>query len=687
MNFYHPEFLYGLIALIIPLIIHLFNFKRFKKVYFTNLAFLRDIQQQSKRHSQWRHLLVMFMRMLFIAAIVLAFAGPYLSNDGEGLKQSDESYVNVFLDNSFSMEARGQEGSLFEEARSEARKIALAYKPSDHFRLLSNEPYSFSRSFVSREVFLEQLQEIEIGKSGISFDKIPQYLIHDDDLKKSSPEQLFLISDFQKKQAFTNHWEVDSNLEISLVPLISASQGNIFIDSVWLEVPLLQPNQIVELHFRLQNQSDVPLEDFPLILKVANSQKSVVSISVDAFASAQSSFVFRTDTAGYYPATIEIQDFPIVYDDQFFCSFFVQETIDVLLISSVKANQDIKTYLESDSVYHADYMEENSIDYGTFSKYSTIILNGLNKYSTGLLIEIQKFVKSGHNVILIPSANSEQAQLNNAYKALSLPQVSAKDTLFRFMKNFDLQSPEFKDIFELNQGQKGLDFNTDLPYFKMHFVLNEMISPLSDVLIEDETNASILIKSLIGEGKVYGFYTPFDNSLSNFSAHAVFVPVLFNLFRQINIDPKLYFFLGQAEDFTLSYFPDNEDGILKMRHWSDSVEFIPQSVFHQGHLNLNFQQSPEQAGIYQLYDHEKLISFLSFNFDRNESFLSYFTKSELAELLKENNWKNVKILDLQNETINQYITTNKDGLQLWKLFILFALGFLIIELFLLRYSK
>ena len=78
MQFVNPLFLLGLLAISIPVIIHLFNFRKFRKVYFTNVKFIEELRQQTQKHSQLKHLLVLLMRILAIVSLVLAFAQPYI---------------------------------------------------------------------------------------------------------------------------------------------------------------------------------------------------------------------------------------------------------------------------------------------------------------------------------------------------------------------------------------------------------------------------------------------------------------------------------------------------------------------------------------------------------------------------------------------------------------------------------
>ncbi len=77
MHFIHPWYLTGLLALAIPIIIHLFNFHRYKKIYFTNVRFLEVLQTETRRTSRLRNIILLLLRMLFITAVVLAFAQPY----------------------------------------------------------------------------------------------------------------------------------------------------------------------------------------------------------------------------------------------------------------------------------------------------------------------------------------------------------------------------------------------------------------------------------------------------------------------------------------------------------------------------------------------------------------------------------------------------------------------------------
>src|SRR6202008_351487 len=101
MSFVYPAFLYSLFAILIPIIIHLFNFRKYKTVYFTNVKFLRELKQESQSKSRLKELLILLSRILAISCLVLAFAQPVIVDKNSKVKVGQKA-VGIFIDNSFS---------------------------------------------------------------------------------------------------------------------------------------------------------------------------------------------------------------------------------------------------------------------------------------------------------------------------------------------------------------------------------------------------------------------------------------------------------------------------------------------------------------------------------------------------------------------------------------------------------
>ena len=109
MKFVHPGFLWALFALAIPIIIHLFNFRRYKVIYFSSLKFIKHVDQQTRSTQKLKHLLILALRLLAITALVLAFAQPYFPVERSG-NGGGKPVLAIYIDNSFSMTAKGTEG-------------------------------------------------------------------------------------------------------------------------------------------------------------------------------------------------------------------------------------------------------------------------------------------------------------------------------------------------------------------------------------------------------------------------------------------------------------------------------------------------------------------------------------------------------------------------------------------------
>ena len=162
MIFGAPVFLWGLLALAIPVVVHLFQFRRYKKVYFSNVDRLSELRSESRRQSTLRRWLVLLMRSLALLFLALAFAQPSLPGRDRTL-HSGATVVSVYLDNSVSMENSSSDGSQLEAAKQKAREIVAAYRPGDRYQLLSNTLSGDEFRWLSREEFLDAVDELAIA--------------------------------------------------------------------------------------------------------------------------------------------------------------------------------------------------------------------------------------------------------------------------------------------------------------------------------------------------------------------------------------------------------------------------------------------------------------------------------------------------------------------------------------------
>ena len=225
MEFVNPSFLYGLLAIAIPIIIHLFNFRKFKRIAFTNVRFLKEVKEETQSKSKIKHLLILLSRILAIAFLVLAFAQPYLP--AEKSETYNKNAVSIFIDNSFSMDAEGETGRLFEVAKKYANDIAASYSNTDKFQLVTNDFEGKHRHFFNREEFLEIVVDVESSPISRNVSEIIKRQTTDLAAKENFNKVIYFLSDFQESTTDLEQLQTETGITTNFVPILSNSKNNI----------------------------------------------------------------------------------------------------------------------------------------------------------------------------------------------------------------------------------------------------------------------------------------------------------------------------------------------------------------------------------------------------------------------------------------------------------------------------
>ncbi|MFY7728341.1 MAG: BatA domain-containing protein, partial [Flavobacterium sp.] len=157
MQFKHPDILYFLFLLIIPVLVHLFQLRRFKKQYFTNVRFLKELNMQTRKSSVIKKWLLLATRLLLLAALIIAFAQPFFKAKDDD-KRSNE--LVVLLDNSFSMQAKGNRGELLKRA---VQDLLENTPENQQFSLITNNGAWWDTDIKSVQKDLQNLQYTDVA--------------------------------------------------------------------------------------------------------------------------------------------------------------------------------------------------------------------------------------------------------------------------------------------------------------------------------------------------------------------------------------------------------------------------------------------------------------------------------------------------------------------------------------------
>jgi hypothetical protein len=681
MQFVNPYLLFGLFAVAVPVVIHLFNFRRFKRVYFTNVRFIKDIQLQTQKQSRLKHLIILALRILAVISVVLAFSQPFIPFSAKKSNREAGSAISIYVDNSFSMEAQSDQGQLLDNARVRATEIASAYKPSDLYQILTNDFEGIHQHLGNRDEFSEFLDNVTISPAVKNLSEVQRRQI---DLLANAPTRnklIYIVSDFQKATTDIEKFSSDTSIEVFLVPLKANKTPNIFIDSCWFESPVHQAGQNVKLMVRIKNKSAQDYEKVPLKLMINGNQKAVSSFNLPAGTEIQVVLTYNDKEPGIRFGSIEIIDSPVVYDDKFFFSYTVTNVIPILTIDGGAANIYLSSLLGKDSAFAYMRTPENSVDYSSFAQYRLIILDELKSISTGLAQEVQRFISNGGSVFVIPSADADLNSYNSFLSSLNAPALGDFIKVQQKVAKINLEHPVYRDVFDF------IPENIDLPAVFGYYQIGRSARTDQEALLTMQNGDVLLGVQAMGSGFLYLLASPLDKEYTSLPQHAIFVPTFYKIALLSQPQNHLFYVLGKNERIELRNAPTEGDNVIRIKKPGSELEFIPEQTHVGNSAGLFVHDQVKEAGNYVVMDQKNELMGISFNYDRAESDVTAYTAAELKEMATKAGLKNVTVIENTGKNLTTVIEELNLGTRLWKLFIILALVCLAAEVALLRLWK
>lgn len=681
MNFLFPTFLFGLFAIAIPVIIHLFNFRKHKIIHFTNVQFLKDIKFESEKKSKLKELLILLMRILAIACLVFAFSQPFIPSKKKIVL--GKKTISVYIDNSFSMENINSKGTLLESAKVSAISLARAYHINDRFQLLTNDFLGKHQRLLNRDEFIEQVNEVKISSSNRDINDVIKRQLDFLQNTNSKNKHQFFLSDFQKNTSRILKQNCDTSSSMFLIPIVSEEVNNVFIDSVWFESPVQQFGTTQVLNVSINNASEKNLEAGTLKLLINQKQVSLNSFNIDALSKQIVKVTFTIKERGINYGILKIDDYPVSFDDAFYFSFNSNHVISTLVINGFdeKTSRNFSSLFQNDSMFVYQENREDNIDYNLFSKKNLIILNGLKTISSGFIVEINKFITSGGTVILFPNLKADLTAYTSAFKSMLLPEIELVDTTRIDAQIINSDQVFFQGVFE------KLDENMDMPNVKSHIRFNRNKFNTGESVIMLQNGESLLSCLNIGKGKVYLFSISSEESSSNFLKHALFVPTFIRI-GALSLKPSpIYYKTAASEAIDITLDKNDKEKPLHIVQANSEFDMIPEQRIVNSKTTLFTQNQVSEAGHYTVNQGDKVVLGLGFNYDRKESDMRFFNEDELNAWSDSLGLKNLTVLKSEEPSIAQSLKETNNGNKLWKLFLILALLFLLGEILIIRFFR
>lgn len=648
MQFKNPEIFYLFALLIIPIIVHLFQLQKFKKIPFTNVAFLQKIEQQTRRSSSIKKWLILANRLLLFSSILFAFSQPYFGTKNNDKKKN----IFIYLDNSLSLDTTGEKGNIL---KNNIQEVIENAPRNGIYSLLTNSNYfeNIDYSSLKNELIATEKSCKTIKKRNILL-KIEQNLKN----KIKTLNDVILLSDFQNTyiSEFTN---VTPN--ISAIQLQPSSFNNLSIDSVFISN---QTNDNLNINVIVKNQGETKSQ---VPIAIFNDQKliSKQAFSIDKNTTKQIDFTLQNQTKFLGKIELSFSD-TFSFDNTFYFSLNTSKKINVLAIGK---NLNFLSKIYSKDEFNFTSSTAKNINYNSIENQEIIILNELKNIPEVLIKSLDNFSKKNGTIVLIPNLNSELNSYNLLLSKFGNSRFQPKilDSLKITSINFD--HPLFKNVF--SKKVKNFQYPKVNSYFPI-------LSSKSNSIIDFENKSSFISKLKSSKGSLYVLSSSLSKENSNFLNSPLIVPVFYNFGKLSYKNADLYYYLQEENTIDISVELE-KDNVLKITN--DNATFIPAQQTYQNKVSISTNDLTKSAGFYYILKENDTLQTLAYNNPKEESSLNFLD----INLLKETN-KNIKVENSIASAFKEIYEKNEVQ-WLWKWFLTLAIVSLLLEILILKFYK
>lgn len=642
MQFKHPEILYFLFLLIVPILVHLFQLRRFKKEFFTNVRFLKALAIQTRKSSQIKKWVLLATRLLFLTALVLAFAQPFsLSKE----KSNSQKELYIILDNSYSMQAKGKKGELLQRAIQELLETT---PETIHFSLLTNTETFWNTDIKSIQ---KELQNLQYSATPFELDPILNQIQARPSLYQ---KEIVVISDaigLESKQLTT----IAKTDAISFIIPKAEQQNNVSIDSVFIRQTL---DNFYEIGVQVSNYGE---NNQPVSMGLYNQNKLVAKTIISL--KKQKQVIPFTIPKKAFHGSVSLVDNGLTFDNTYYFSIGESPKTKVISIGEVAKNAFLsRIYTNDEFKYQNSTLAQ--LDYNLIENQDAIVLNEVEEIPQALQTTLHSFVEKGGNLIFIPSVKASISNLNSLVQMTGNTSFKSVNTTEKLITKIHFNHPIFRNVFENKIS------NFQYPKTKTSFT----VTSTSPTVLSYQDESPFLVSSNTGAGIVSVFSAALNMENSNFQQSPLIVPVFYQLAQSQEKNGIAARTIGNSDSYFIKTDLSKE-GILTVKNKTE--EFIPIQQNLGTKVKMNFENYPLQAGNFSVFNKKQWVENISFNYDRKESNLIHNNKKLLSEIPQ---------ITSISSVFDQIRTENNDS-QIWKWFLIFALLMLISETAIIRFVK
>ncbi len=667
MQFLFPLFLLAALTAAIPILIHLFNLRKYKTVFFPHTRFLKNIQLRSQKQSQIRYKWLLALRILFLLALVLAFAQPFFFKNRNA--ETAQLLQIIYLDNSPSMSVKSGTRTLLDIAKASARRQVQAAPENAKFLLLTNDkPASYETS--EKEKVLAAVNNTEVSFHTLNASKLftnVQGLIQSE---AATGADLYYYSDFQKS-SFPAQADASQVEQINLhgIAVRGGAAQNVYIDTVMLQSPVLQTGVSNKLIVKSRTTETKNKENTILQLSVNGQVKSAATLEFSSRLESTDTLSFQVNNAGWQQIMLTVND-AIRFDDTFRIAAKSTSNLSVLVWNEGNANPFIQTAFRAYSGFRLD--QKNTGQNADLKQYNLIILNGITQWNGALIKQVQEALQDGKSVCIFPGKTNDPDALNAGLNAIAGIRISGIDNDPQTATNLQPGSDLVKNIFD------RLPENVQLPTASWHYRIDAPLDANQQSIISFRNADPFLAQYTPSRGRLYVCATSAELSAGNFPGSYFFVPFLYEMTAQSE-GGNVYAITAGSN--AAVYLPLKEVSERNMLHlYAEGMDIIPPQRPNGAGVEVYAGTAVQQPAFYKMATSgAKDSTSIAVNAARSESDLAVWSDEALRSGWNRKNisWQNA------NDTVKLQSGAGFSSFPLWKVCVFLALLLLAAETFLL----
>ncbi len=722
MTFLNPIVLLGLAAAGIPLIIHLFNFRRPQRIDFSSLAFVKELQQTTMRRVRIKQWLLLLMRTLALAALVLAFARPTLTGGLAagltGIVGGDAAAaIGIVLDNSRSMDVRDTRGSVFAQSVEAANAIVRQADDDDTFILLttagpaSRLPISFSGKqgaidFLAgaapadgAEFMVESSLRMAaaLGESPLLNKEL--YVVGDGQSTTFAGETQLADSGAGRAASAA----VPTDLIARFVKLNDRSAPNVGITNVTVESRIVELGQPVVITADIANYGPNAVQNYVASVLLNDQRVAQATVNLPANDGVTARFTATAPARGWLPGLVRGEADDFESDDQRHFTLHVPQERSLLLVRGVGESVEYLSLALSPTLaregvfFRTKTIDEQDLPAESIYAYDAVVLVGLESISSGEVSTLSQYVEQGGGLLVFPGSRSNFADYDRLLQAIGGGRITGTvgalggRTSTASLANVELEHPLFDGVFDEESLRRGRNVEQLSVFFAAAYAASR---GTEQTLIELSSGTPFMQEMRHGAGATLLVTVAPDPSWSEFPLRGLFVPLLYRSVFYLSAGEQSggeQLTVGRPAEIRLS-------GVARAQQISlrspGGETFTPERRDLFGGVLLQVGEQIGDAGVYDVLEQSansagpssvgaEVLRRVAFNLSAAESDLSLLEAREAAERLEGALGVPVSAItgsDSNAEELGDALQAARTGTELWNVFLVLALSFLAVEM-------